>query len=112
VARAGLAALQTRHGLHGHTHVPVAWRSTGDWVETVGPSAEPVLHLDERPTLLNPGSVGQPRDGDPRASWALLDTAANTFAWRRVSYDIPTTQARMTDARLPRSLISRLAVGR
>jgi diadenosine tetraphosphatase ApaH/serine/threonine PP2A family protein phosphatase len=112
VARAGLAALATRHCLHGHTHVPLGWRSDGSWVQMVDPRDEPVLALDDRPTLLNPGSVGQPRDGDPRASWALLDTDAGTFAWRRVAYDIETVQARMADAGLPRPLVARLAVGR
>ena len=107
-----LAVLATRHGLHGHTHVPLAWRSGGGWVQVVDPHDQPVLELDERSTLLNPGSVGQPRDGDPRASWGLLDTDAGTFAWRRVAYDVETVQARMADAGLPRSLAARLSVGR
>ena len=112
VAKAGLAVLATRHGLHGHTHVPLGWRSNGKWVEVVDPADQPVLQLDDRSTLLNPGSVGQPRDGDPRASWGLLDTDAGTFAWRRVAYDIETVQSRMADAGLPRNLAARLAVGR
>jgi len=112
VARASLAVLATRHGLHGHTHVPMAWRSEGSWVEAVDPRSVAILELDERPTLLNPGSVGQPRDGDPRASWALLDTSEATIAWRRVDYDIPTVQEQMVDAGLPRPLVTRLGVGR
>jgi diadenosine tetraphosphatase ApaH/serine/threonine PP2A family protein phosphatase len=112
VARAGLTALGTRHGLHGHTHVPLAWRAEDDWVTMVDPRAEPVLELDERSTLVNPGSVGQPRDGDPRASWALLDTETGTVMWHRVAYDIAAVQARMADAGLPRALAARLAVGR
>ena len=80
-------------------------------VRALDPRDHPVLQLDERATLLNPGSVGQPRDGDPRASWALLDTSAQTVAWRRVAYDIPAVQARMSAAGLPAPLISRLAFG-
>jgi predicted phosphodiesterase len=112
VARAGLAALTTPHGLHGHTHVPLAWRADESWVAVIDPRDEPVIQLDERQTLLNPGSVGQPRDGDPRASWALLDTTALTFEWHRVDYDVAAVQARMIDAGLPRPLVARLAVGR
>jgi predicted phosphodiesterase len=111
VARASLSVLSTRHGLHGHTHVPLAWRSDGAEVNIVDPHDMPVVHLDERPLLLNPGSVGQPRDGDPRASWALLDTEAGTWAWKRVAYDIPAVQAAMTAVRLPHWLVTRLAIG-
>jgi diadenosine tetraphosphatase ApaH/serine/threonine PP2A family protein phosphatase len=81
-------------------------------VQALDPRDNPLLELDDRSTLINPGSVGQPRDGDPRASWALLDSAAGTFAWRRVEYDVTAVQARMTDAGLPRSLVARLAAGR
>jgi predicted phosphodiesterase len=112
VARASLAVQATRHGLHGHTHIPLAWRAEGDQVAAIAPGDRPLLPLDDRATLLNPGSVGQPRDGDPRASWALLDTAAATFEWRRAAYDVATVQARMIDAGLPRPLVARLAVGR
>lgn len=111
VARAGLAALATRHGLHGHTHVPAAWREEQGRVTTVDLRRTPVLELDDRATLLNPGSVGQPRDGDPRASWALLDTSAGTCAWHRTPYDIGAVQSAMTAAGLPRWLVTRLAMG-
>jgi diadenosine tetraphosphatase ApaH/serine/threonine PP2A family protein phosphatase len=112
VARGGLADLATRHGLHGHTHIPLAWRTEGSQVAAIDAAEERILTLDGRSALLNPGSVGQPRDGDPRASWALLDTVAGTFEWRRVAYDIATVQARMTDLGLPHSLVTRLALGR
>jgi diadenosine tetraphosphatase ApaH/serine/threonine PP2A family protein phosphatase len=111
IAAAGLAALVTRHGLHGHTHVPAAWRRERDGLRLIEPRSEPRLVLDERPTLLNPGSVGQPRDGDPRASWGLLDTAAGTFEWRRVGYDVRSVQAKMRSAGLPAWLVDRLAIG-
>jgi len=62
--------------------------------------------------ILNPGSVGQPRDGDPRASYAILDTEAMTWELRRVPYPIEITQERMRARGLPRRLIVRLEVGR
>jgi diadenosine tetraphosphatase ApaH/serine/threonine PP2A family protein phosphatase len=62
--------------------------------------------------LVNPGSVGQPRDHDPRAAYAILDTDRATITAHRVPYDIAATQRQMTDAGLPRPLIERLALGR
>ncbi len=61
--------------------------------------------------MINPGSVGQPRDGDPRASYALLDTDAMTLTHRRVEYDIAVTQSKMRAAHLPPRLIARLSYG-
>jgi predicted phosphodiesterase len=111
VARANLAALTTRYGLHGHTHIPVAFREDDGRVEAITPGTGSVLGIDERRLLLNPGSVGQPRDGDPAASWLTIDTAAGTCTWRRVAYDIGTVQAAMTAAGLPRRLVDRLSYG-
>jgi predicted phosphodiesterase len=62
--------------------------------------------------LLNPGSIGQPRDGDPRAAYAIADTEKGTVEFWRVAYDIEAVQQRMLDALLPEPLILRLAVGR
>ena len=70
-----------------------------------------MLTLDERRALLNPGSVGQPRDGDPRASGAILDTDAGTMSWQRVPYDIAVVQERMRRVGLPKRLIDRLDHG-
>jgi predicted phosphodiesterase len=111
VARANLALLATRYGLHGHTHVPVAFIDDAPGLEIVDPEAGTVLALDERTTLVNPGSVGQPRDGDPRASYLLLDMDEQVVTWRRVAYDIPAVQAAIRAAGLPRRLADRLAVG-
>jgi diadenosine tetraphosphatase ApaH/serine/threonine PP2A family protein phosphatase len=61
--------------------------------------------------LLNPGSVGQPRDGDPRAAWMVLDTGALSATWRRVEYDIAGAAAAIRRARLPDSLAERLGYG-
>jgi diadenosine tetraphosphatase ApaH/serine/threonine PP2A family protein phosphatase len=97
---------------HGHTHIPL-WltlegrrlrggRVSDGFTAPVGPGR----------FFMNPGSVGQPRDGDPRASYALLDLDASTVTYRRVAYDIRATQAFMEEAGLPLPLIKRLAFGR
>src|SRR5215468_8142665 len=61
--------------------------------------------------LLNPGSIGQPRDGDPRAAFAIADLEHNVVQFWRVPYDIPAVQERMYDANLPEPLIHRLSLG-
>jgi diadenosine tetraphosphatase ApaH/serine/threonine PP2A family protein phosphatase len=111
VARANLATLTTPYALHGHTHVPVAWREDDGRVEALGPSDGSALPLDGRRLLLNPGSVGQPRDGDPRASALVLDTSAREVTWRRVPYPIAGVQADLRAAGLPRALAERLGLG-
>jgi diadenosine tetraphosphatase ApaH/serine/threonine PP2A family protein phosphatase len=111
-ARANLAALATPCCLHGHTHVPAAWREEAGRVAPLSPRHGSVLPLDGRRLLLNPGSVGQPRDGDSRASAMVLDTGARRVTWHRVAYPIATTQADIRAAGLPDSLADRLADGR
>ncbi len=110
-ARANLAAFATSCCLHGHTHIPVAWRDDDGHVELVRPSDGSELALDARRVLLNPGSVGQPRDGDPRASALVLDTEARRATWRRVGYPIGEVQADIRAAGLPAWLAERLATG-
>ena len=61
--------------------------------------------------LVNPGSVGQPRDGDPRAAWLLLDADTGRAEWRRVEYDVAGAASAIRDARLPDSLAERLQYG-
>lgn len=111
VARANLAVLATRIGLHGHTHLPMAWLEEDGSIEVVSPSHRSVLELRGRRALVNPGSVGQPRDGDPRAAFMIVDTDADTVTWQRVEYDIAAVQAAMREAGLPAGLVARLAVG-
>jgi diadenosine tetraphosphatase ApaH/serine/threonine PP2A family protein phosphatase len=111
VARANLALLTERIGLHGHTHIPVAWIEDDDRLDLVGPGRESSLDLHGRRALVNPGSVGQPRDGDPDASFMVLDPEAGTVTWHRVPYDVAAVQAAMREAGLPPSLVGRLAVG-
>ena len=111
VARANLAVLGTPIGLHGHTHLPMAWADRDGRIDAISPGPGSAFRLDGRPALLNPGSVGQPRDGDPAAAWLEIDTDAGLATWRRTAYDIEAVRAAMTDAGLPGRLADRLRVG-
>jgi len=111
VARSNLAVLGSRLGLHGHTHVPVAFLEDDGRIEAVSPGDGSVLELNGRRALVNPGSVGQPRDGDPRSSFLILDTDADSVSWHRAAYDMAPVQAAMRAVGLPASLASRLGVG-
>jgi predicted phosphodiesterase len=111
IAAANLALLGSAVGLHGHTHLPVAWIEGGNGVELVRPDRDEALDLAGRRALVNPGSVGQPRDGDPDASFMILDPDAGGVTWHRVGYDIASVQEAMRAAGLPPSLRARLSVG-
>jgi predicted phosphodiesterase len=111
VARANLAVLGTRYGLFGHTHIPTLYRDGDRALEAISAGSGSDVPLDERPSLLNPGSVGQPRDGDPRASYMVLDTTASSCSWHRVAYDIAAVQAAMEATGLPLPLVARLSYG-
>jgi predicted phosphodiesterase len=113
-AHASLAAMDTTHGINGHTHIPVAYLVVGDRAGRVGPERlmhDAPVNLGGGRLLLNPGSVGQPRDGDPRASYLILDTDAGTAGWERVPYDVAAVGSAMRAAGLPRRLAERLAHG-
>jgi predicted phosphodiesterase len=111
VAAQNLDAFETAHCLFGHTHLPVAFRHSSGGMQTVTPQDGDILDLDARRTLLNPGSVGQPRDGITLAAWLLLDTDGPTASWHRTEYDIAATQASMRAAGLPARLVARLERG-
>jgi diadenosine tetraphosphatase ApaH/serine/threonine PP2A family protein phosphatase len=111
LARAGLSAISTEHGLHGHTHVPIAFTMVDGRMRTLAPRAGNTVALGEGRTLLNPGSVGQPRDGDPRASYLILDLDAGTATWGRVAYDVEAVGTMIRAAGLPGRLADRLRVG-
>ncbi len=116
---AGLAAVNFHYFsnpfcLVGHTHIPMVFvlDEERDRCYPLVPSPHEPIPLGAYRMILNPGSVGQPRDGDPRASYAILDTDANTWELRRVSYPIEITQERMRARNMPRRLIERLEMGR
>jgi diadenosine tetraphosphatase ApaH/serine/threonine PP2A family protein phosphatase len=101
--------------LYGHTHVPAAFRLSADELQLIGPPRGERFRVpinDDGRYLLNCGSVGQPRDGDPRAAYGVLDTAEHTLTVHRVDYDLKTAQAKIVAAGLPEILAQRLAIGR
>jgi diadenosine tetraphosphatase ApaH/serine/threonine PP2A family protein phosphatase len=97
--------------LVGHSHISLALGWDGKAL-TGGLAPEGTeVQLAGRRWIVNPGSVGQPRDGDSRAAWALIDDDAGRTAFRRVPYPIDKTQAEIRKQRLPETLAARLAQG-
>lgn len=95
----------------GHSHCPFVMSRDGS--RSMSRASSSLVGLQaERQYLVNVGSVGQPRDADPRASYALYDSSRKTIEIRRLQYDISGAQQKITDAGLPESLASRLALGR
>ena len=113
-ARRALKATERPLCLFGHTHVPAVFRFEED-LQSIGPprGARFRLPLDEQAKyLVNCGSVGQPRDGDPRAAFGILEAGARTITIVRVTYDVTTAQQKIINAGLPEVLAQRLAIGR
>lgn len=113
VAHTNFSSFNTPTCLFGHTHRAMGYvmDDTGQCTEKI-PEYGRALPLTGQRRLLNPGSVGQPRDRNPEAAYALLDEAASTWEARRVVYPIADTQTQMRAAQLPAPLIERLAAGR
>jgi len=119
-ARAVLMAAGAKITFFGHTHLQVGFATNGDedfrlkplYSSTSEPEAfeMPVRHGAQY--LLNPGSAGQPRDGDWRAAFGLYDEAREIFTWHRVPYDVAEAQRRIRHAGLPEFLAARLAIGK
>ena len=111
-AVASFMHFETYRCLVGHSHIPFICRPSEDGAEFVDfPLDTPVVLGNDR-LIINPGGVGQPRDADPRASYAVYDSDANAVYHYRVEYDIPATQEKMRQHELPRYLVERLAYGR
>ena len=110
-AGATLALADSPLVLVGHSHVALRVVESADRLD--GGMAPPGTELELNGTraLLNPGSVGQPRDGDPRAAYLLLDLDAHVASFRRTEYDVASTQREMRDAELPEMLAARLTLG-
>jgi diadenosine tetraphosphatase ApaH/serine/threonine PP2A family protein phosphatase len=96
----------------GHTHLPVIYtlQDSHHLARLSIPDANTVVELPERAIAI-PGSVGQPRDRDPRAAYAIFDSETNTWDYRRVEYEIPLVQERMRKAGLPERHVMRIAAG-
>jgi diadenosine tetraphosphatase ApaH/serine/threonine PP2A family protein phosphatase len=113
IAQENFAILPTRYCLVGHTHLPIIYRETGPHGECVeqAPDYGGPLQLDAQRLIINPGSVGQPRDNNPDAAYAVLDTETLQWQYYRVPYDVMATQSRMRTAQMPERLILRLGFG-
>jgi diadenosine tetraphosphatase ApaH/serine/threonine PP2A family protein phosphatase len=113
-ARDNFKLFDTQVCLIGHSHVPLIF-----WLHSDGRVEGPSVAADGQTLALepgtryffNPGSVGQPRNQDPRAAYAILDTDADAITFHRIEYDIAQTQRQMTEAKLPIALIRRLEYG-
>ena len=110
-ALATLELLTTPYCLVGHSHYPFICRENAGWPLFLAlPDGQPVA-LDGERCIVNPGSVGQPRDRDPRSGYAVFDSDGPSVEHFRIEYDIATTQNKMRSASLPQYLIDRLDHG-
>ena len=112
IAARSFSFFDSPYCLVGHTHVPLAFKQEGDSAPSIMLSSGIGLVLGAKRMIINPGGVGQPRDGDPRASYAVYESEGSILRLYRVEYDIAATQRKMLKANLPMMLISRLEEGR
>jgi len=111
-ARQNFIQFKSPFCLVGHSHMPLVFRDDGNGKCSFAPLSPDIgLALGKKRMIINPGSVGQPRDGDPRASYAICDTEARMVRIHRVSYDINLTQNSMVKHNLPMRLVARLSQG-
>ena len=110
--RAALDLTSAELVMVGHSHIPIALQlSNGGGLAGGLARGGSDVELIEGRWLLNPGSVGQPRDGDPRAAYLLVDLETRSAHFRRVPYDVEQTQSEIREAGLPEALATRLAEG-
>lgn len=103
---------RTKYCLAGHSHMPMVFKLDENGTCINLPLSETIgVVLGKDKMIVNPGGVGQPRDGDPRASYAIYDSEARMIRLHRVAYDIKLTQQKMVKQNLPVRLISRLEKG-
>jgi diadenosine tetraphosphatase ApaH/serine/threonine PP2A family protein phosphatase len=101
----------TRYCLVGHTHVPFVFELDEILINQGYMGSDDILKLGDRRLIINPGGVGQPRDRDPRASYAIYDSEEHAIYHYRIAYDIGYTQAKMGKEGLPGFLVTRIAWG-
>ncbi|XWX03244.1 metallophosphoesterase family protein [Aggregatilineales bacterium SYSU G02658] len=113
VAALNFGHFETPYCLVGHTHQPVIYEQVSVNGDTVPrePRYRQPFTLNGKRQIINPGSVGQPRDQNPDAAYALVDLSANTFEHRRIPYDVADVQKRMRQHGMPERLIARLEHG-
>jgi predicted phosphodiesterase len=111
-AAANFKHFDTPYCLVGHTHAAAIFEQDAEGEVSLHlPVYDQIVPLNSHPLIINPGSVGQPRDADPRAAYGFLDTEAMTWQHCRVAYDVAQTQAKMRQHKLPARLIARLEHG-
>jgi predicted phosphodiesterase len=113
IAALNFQHFETPYCLVGHTHQPVIYEQmneNGD-TEAIAPAYRQRRQLNGHRQIINPGSVGQPRDMNADAAYAILDDETNTWEYRRIAYDIPAVQRRMRAHDMPERLIARLEHG-
>lgn len=111
-AAENMSQFDTKYCLVGHTHVPLVFEENIDGkVSHLDLPSEMSLDTDGRRLIINPGGVGQPRDGNPLASYALFDSSENLICHRRVAYDIASVQERIKLVGLPLKMATRLSYG-
>lgn len=108
-AHLSFSQLRTPYAFVGHSHVPVTFRSGAAVTYVIG---EEIELLDAAQAVMNVGSVGQPRDEDPRAAFGVFDTSQRKLTIHRVEYDVEAAAARIREAGLPSFLGDRLRIGR
>ena len=112
-AKVSFDYFETKFCLVGHSHVPLVFEQSGDNGDCLLHEIpqDTILGLGENRLIINPGSAGQPRDGDNRASYAIYDSGQGTVEYCRIPYDFSITQQKMAEHRLPPRLIDRLSHG-
>jgi diadenosine tetraphosphatase ApaH/serine/threonine PP2A family protein phosphatase len=111
-AKPNFAYFSTTRCLVGHSHLPFLCKQEGEAAVFYSFPVRLPVRLQADRYIINPGSVGQPRDGLPTASYALYDSVSRTIVHQRTRYDVAATQGKMRDCCLPTYLVERLAIGR
>jgi predicted phosphodiesterase len=112
IAARNFSLFKSSYCLVGHTHVPAAFKEENGTCKAIRLSPGVGLVLGTGRMIVNPGAVGQPRDGDPQAAYAIYDSESHILRPYRLAYDISATQDRIMQAGLPIHLATRLAAGR
>ena len=110
-AEASMSAQPSALAFYGHTHRPIVFTQTPTGKITSQELTEIKLNKQDK-FFINPGSVGQPRDGDPRAAYAIVDLSCSVVTLRRINYSVETTAMKILKAGLPERNASRLFLGR
>jgi predicted phosphodiesterase len=107
-----LLTYKTKYCLVGHTHEPIMFFIRDNEIQVKELKNGDTIFLDKTRLILNPGAIGQSRDGDPRASYGIIDCTRHIFTQRRVAYDIEEVKKRMKENGFTNNLIDRLSSGR